>query len=226
MKILVVEDEKSLASSIEQYLNQEKFVVEKVHTFQQASAKIGLYQYDCIIVDLGLPDGSGFDLIREVKTSASETGIIILSARNSLNDKLDGLDLGADDYLTKPFHLSELNARIKSIIRRRNFKGSNDIVCNEIKIQPESLTIFVNGQEVVLTRKEYELLLYFVANKNRVLTKESIAEHLWGDNMDLMDSFDFIYTHIKNLRKKLLDKGCRDYIQTIYGMGYKFSTTI
>lgn len=226
MKILVVEDEKSLASSIEQYLNQEKFVVEKVHTFQQASTKIGLYQYDCIIVDLGLPDGSGFDLIREVKTSASETGIIILSARNSLNDKLDGLDLGADDYLTKPFHLSELNARIKSIIRRRNFKGSNDIVCNEIKIQPESLTIFVNGQEVVLTRKEYELLLYFIANKNRVLTKESIAEHLWGDNMDLMDSFDFIYTHIKNLRKKLLDKGCCDYIQTIYGMGYKFSTTI
>lgn len=222
MKILIIEDEKALADSIERYLNQEKHNCERAMKFAKAQEKINLYEYDCIIVDIGLPDGNGLNIIRELKANKSDAGIIIISARNSLNDKIDGLEIGADDYLTKPFHLSELNARIKSIIRRRTFNGNNEIVCNEIKIQPDSLIVFVNDQVINLTKKEYDLLLYFISNKNRVITKESIAEHLWGDNMDLADSYDFIYTHIKNLRHKMLDKGSQDYIQTIYGIGYKF----
>jgi DNA-binding response OmpR family regulator len=226
MKILIIEDEKSLADSIDDYLRQEGYTCEKAAKLSIADEKTDMYAYDCIIVDIGLPDGNGLQLIKKLKQQKSETGIIILSARNELSDKLDGLDVGADDYLTKPFHLSELNARIKSIIRRRNFKGNSEIICNEIKILSEEMVVTVNDSSITLTRKEFDLLLYLVANKNRVITKESIAEHLWGDNFDLVDSFDFIYTHIKNLRRKLLEKGCADYIQTIYGMGYKFNLKI
>lgn len=226
MKVLIVEDELALSGSICDYLGQEGYICQPVANFRDAEERIDLYNYDCIVVDIGLPDGSGLNLIRKLKKSKSQTGIIIISARNSLNDRIDGLDIGADDYLTKPFHLSELNARLKAIFRRRNFEGNNEIIYNEIKICPEDQAVFVLEQPLTLTRKEYDLLIYFISNKNRVLTKESIAEHLWGDNMDLADSFDFIYTHIKNLRKKMLDKGCQDYIQTIYGMGYKFNVNI
>lgn len=223
MKILIIEDEKSLADSIEHYLNREGYRCERVTKFSQAQEKINLYRYDCILVDIGLPDGNGLNIIRELKANKSAAGIIIISARNSITDKVDGLDIGADDYLTKPFHLSELNARVKSIIRRRTFNGDNQIVLNEITIEPDSFIVSVHNQEITLTKKEYDLLLYFISNKNRVVTKESIAEHLWGDNMDLADSYDFIYTHIKNLRRKMLEKGSQDYIQTIYGTGYKFN---
>lgn len=226
MKILIVEDEQSLAGSVCDYLGQEGYICQHVANFRDAEERIDLYNYDCIVVDIGLPDGSGLNIIRKLKKNKSQAGIIIISARNSLNDRIDGLDIGADDYLTKPFHLSELNARLKAIFRRRNFEGNNEIIYNEIKICPDDLAVFVREQPLTLTRKEYDLLIYFISNKNRVLTKESIAEHLWGDNMDLADSFDFIYTHIKNLRKKMLDKGCQDYIQTIYGMGYKFNVNI
>ena len=150
--------------------------------------------------------------------------IIIISAKNSLDDKVSGLDIGADDYLPKPFHLSELNARIKALVRRKNFDGNKEIVVKEIVILPEERRVVVNNEEVVLTTKEYELLLYFTANKNRVVTKSAVAEHLWGDNADRLDNFNFIYTHVKNLRKKLLEKGCEDYIKTIYGIGYNFKT--
>jgi DNA-binding response OmpR family regulator len=224
MNILLVEDEKDLAQSILDYLSKENFLCESVSTFDKAREKINLYSYDCIVVDIGLPDGSGLDIIQELKVLKSETGIIIISARNTLGDKIFGLETGADDYLTKPFHLSELNARIKSIIRRRNFSGQNEISFNEIRVITDQMKFFVNDEEVILTRKEYELLLFFLANKDRVLAKDSIAEHLWGDEMDLADSFDFIYTHIKNLRKKMIEKGCRDYIRTVYGIGYKFTT--
>jgi DNA-binding response OmpR family regulator len=224
MNILLIEDEKDLALSIVEYLTRENFHCEAVSTFDQANEKINLYTYDCILVDIGLPDGSGLDIIHELKKNKSDAGIIIISARNSLGDKVSGLDTGADDYLTKPFHLSELNARVKSIIRRRSFSGQNEIEFNEIKVLTEQMQVYVNLKEVILTRKEYELLLFFLSNKDRVLAKESIAEHLWGDEMDLADSFDFIYTHIKNLRKKLIEKGCEDYIKTIYGIGYKFSS--
>jgi DNA-binding response OmpR family regulator len=226
MKILIVEDEEHLSDSIADYLQQEGYICEKALDFSTAEEKINMYVYDCIILDIGLPDGSGLEVIKALKQNKSETGILILSAKDSINDKIKGLEIGADDYMTKPFHLSELNARIKSIIRRRSFNASNEINCNEINIQTESMMVAVNNLPITLTKKEYDLLLYFITNKNRVVTKESIAEHLWGDNMDLTDSYDFIYTHIKNLRRKMIDKGAKDYIQTIYGMGYKFNINI
>ena len=222
MKILLIEDEKELCRSIETYLTQENYLCESAMTYEDAIEKINLYLYDCVVVDITLPDGTGLDIIRALKTNKTETGIIIISAKNSLDDKITGLGIGADDYLTKPFHLSELNARIKSVIRRRNFGGSNEIIINEIQILPEQMQVLVYGKEIILTKKEFDLLIFFISNKNRVLTKEAIAEHLWGEEMDMADSFDFIYTHIKNLRRKMLEKGGHDYINTIYGMGYKF----
>jgi DNA-binding response OmpR family regulator len=226
MNILIVEDEIDLIGSIFEYLGQEGYICQKASNFKNAEEKIDLYDYDCVIVDIGLPDGNGLNIIRKLKKDKSQSGIIIISAKNSLDDKIDGLEIGADDYLTKPFHLSELNARLKAIYRRKKFEGNNEFVVNEIKICPDNLSVLIYDKPLILTRKEYDLLIYFISNKNRVLTKESIAEHLWGDNIDLADSFDFIYTHIKNLRKKMLDKGSKDYIQTIYGMGYKFNIDI
>ncbi len=223
MKILLIEDEKELSGSILEYLQKENYLCEAVFTFEQAEEKINLYQYDCVVVDINLPDGSGLNLIRTLKKNKSETGIIVISARNSLDDKITGLEIGADDYLTKPFYLPELNARIKSIIRRRSFGGANEILFNELQVLPDLMEVTVNGQSLALTKKEYDLLIFFLSNKDRVLTREAIAEHLWGDEMDMADSFDFIYTHIKNLRKKIMEKGGDDYIKTIYGMGYKFT---
>jgi DNA-binding response OmpR family regulator len=223
MKILLIEDEKELSRSIAEYLQKENYLCEAVFSHEHAVEKINLYEYDCIIVDINLPDGSGLNLIRALKVNKSETGIIIISARNSLDDKVTGLEIGADDYLTKPFHLSELNARIKSIIRRRSFSGANEIVFNELRLSPEQMEFNVKGQPIILTKKEYGLLMFFLSNKDRILTREAIAEHLWGDEMDMADSFDFIYTHIKNLRKKIMEKGGEDYIKTVYGLGYKFS---
>ena len=222
MKLLIVEDEKALSDAIVEYLTSEGYGCETALNFWTADEKVALYDYDCVLVDISLPDGSGFEVIKELKKRKSEAGIIIISAKNSLDDKIMGLEIGADDYMTKPFHLSELNARIKSIIRRRNFSGQTTIIANEILIIPEEALVRVNNQPIELTKKEYDLLLYLISNKNRVLTKESIAEHLWGDDMDTSDSFDFIYTHIKNLRRKIIEKGGKDYLKTIYGMGYKF----
>ncbi|MCX6257679.1 MAG: response regulator transcription factor [Bacteroidia bacterium] len=225
MKILIVEDEKALADSILTYLEQEGNICEAALDFQTASEKISLYRYDCLIIDLTLPGGNGLTLINELKATESEAGVIIISAKDSTDDKIIGLDIGADDYLTKPFHLSELNARIKSLMRRRSFSGKREIIIDEIRIIPDLFQVFVNNSEVVLTKKEYDLLMYFLTNKNRVLTKESIAEHLWGDDIDMADSYDFIYTHIKNLRRKIMETGGSDYIETIYKMGYKFKAS-
>jgi len=223
MKILLIEDEKELSRSISEYLQKENYLCEAVLNYEHAIEKINLYHYDCIVVDINLPDGSGLNVIRELKYNKSETGIIIISARNSLDDKVVGLEIGADDYLTKPFHLPELNARIKSIIRRRSFGGVNEILFNDLRVLPEQMEVTVKGQSLTLTKKEYDLLVFFLSNRDRVLTREAIAEHLWGDEMDMADSFDFIYTHIKNLRKKIMEKGGEDYIKTVYGMGYKFT---
>ncbi|WP_419033845.1 response regulator transcription factor [Dysgonomonas gadei] len=224
MNLLIIEDEIDLLESITEFLVSESFSVESVTAYSMAEEKVALYDYDCVVVDINLPGGSGLDIIRKLKSKNKDAGVIIISAKNSLDDKLIGLDIGADDYLTKPFHLSELNARIKSIIRRRGFKGSNEKKFNELTVQFDNRRLFVNEKEVVLTRKEYDLLLYFIMNEDKVLSKEDIAEHLWGDDMSLTaDSFDFIYNHIKNLRKKLIDNGCEDYIKTVYGIGYKFS---
>jgi len=224
MKILIIEDEMALAESIGHYLNDEGYVCELAYDYNSASDKINAYEYDCVIVDLNLPDGNGLDIIRELKKKRASSGIIIISARNSLDDRITGLDIGADDYLVKPFNLSELNSRIKSVIRRIFFSGSNEIVFNEIHIDTDAIQVFVNNEPINLTKKEYDLLIFFISNKNRVLTKESIGENVWGDYADTLNSFDFIYTHIKNLRKKLLDKGASDYLQNVYGIGYKFNT--
>ncbi|MBC5838706.1 response regulator transcription factor [Flavobacterium muglaense] len=222
MKILLIEDEPELQKSIKQYFEMEGNVVELASNYTKAQQKIALYDYDCILVDITLPGGSGLDLINEVKNQKSKAGIIIISAKNALDDKIKGLDLGADDYLPKPFHLSELNSRIKALIRRKSFDGNLEIILNEIRISPLERTVFIHDELVLLTSKEYDLLLYFIANKNRVVSKSALAEHLWGDDADRLDNFDFIYNHVKNLRKKLVEKKCEDYLHTIYGIGYNF----
>ncbi|PLX18169.1 MAG: DNA-binding response regulator [Marinilabiliales bacterium] len=226
MKILIIEDEKPLSESVVEYLTTEGHLCEAVYSFEDAIEKIELYQYDCAIVDINLPDGSGLEIIKKIKEKLITLGIIIISGRNSLENRIEGLEIGADHYLTKPFHLAELNAHLKSINRRLNFSGQNEIEVNEIRILSEEHRVFVHEKEVKLTKKEYDLLLFFISNKNKVITKISLAEYLWGDFMDTADSFDFIYTHIKNLRKKLLNLGCEDYIQTVYGVGYKFDLSI
>ena len=204
------------------YLESEGYICETANDYQKASEKVNVYEYDCIVVDITLPKGSGLQIIEELKEKKSDAGIIIVSAKNSLDDKLKGLELGSDDYLTKPFHLSELNARIKALIRRKSFDGKNEILLNEIKIDLPSRAVYIKNSLITLTTKEYELLLFFISAKNKVITKNAIAEHLWGDDMDQSDSYDFIYTHIKNLRKKLIDAGSNDYVLTVYGSGYKF----
>ena len=226
MKILLIEDEIELQKCIQDYLEQDGYIVEIAGNFLIAEYKTAVYDYDCILVDITLPDGNGLEIIKHLKKIKCNTGIIIISAKNSLDDKIFGLDIGADDYLPKPFHLSELNARIKALIRRKKFEGNNEIVINEIVIIPDSRLVFVKNLEVILTSKEYDLLMYFISNKNRVVTKNAVAEHLLGDDADQLDNFNFIYTHVKNLRKKLLNNGAEDYIKSIYGFGYNFNTNL
>ncbi len=223
MKILIVEDEKSLRESIKKYLDYQGYVCEVADDYASAREKVLSFSYDCVVVDIGLPGGSGFDIVAELKNTVSKSGIIIISAKNALDDKIRGLELGSDDYLTKPFHLSELNARIQAILRRRNFGGDKVIIFNEIKLWPDSRRVTIKEKPVELTEKEYNLLEYLIASKGWLLTKAAIAEHIWGDEYLQAGEYDFIYSHIKNLRKKLLDAGCGDYLKTIYGSGYRFS---
>lgn len=224
MKLLVIEDEPGLSQTITQFLRSQGHVCETATTYQQAQEKIGVYTYDCVLIDLMLPGGNGLDILSQLKQDHQETGAIIISAKDSLDDKLAGLDLGADDYLPKPFHLAELNSRIKSILRRMKFEGSASIDVGRLRINPEARTVFVDDQLVSLNRKEYDLLLLFIANKNRVIKKSALAEHVWGDNADQADSYDFIYSQIKNLRKRFSQAGYELDIQTVYGIGYKFSS--
>ncbi|MEC7784415.1 MAG: response regulator transcription factor [Bacteroidota bacterium] len=221
MKFLVAEDEYDLQQAIIKYLSQDGNRCESASDYVEASEKIDLYEYDIIILDLNLITGSGLDLLKQLKKNHSRAGVIIISANNSLENKLEGLDLGADDYLTKPFHLAELNSRIKAVLRRGKFDGEDVLVFQEIRLDTNSRTAFLNEKPITLTRKEYDLLLFFITNQGRVLSKSIIAEHLWGDDSDMLDSFDFIYVHINNLRKKLTAEGAK-YIQTAYGSGYKF----
>lgn len=222
MKILLVEDEPDLVENIAAFLKSESYNTDTATTYDRADELIILYNYDCILLDINLPDGSGLDLIEKIKKKHDSTGILIISARDSVNDRVKGLDLGADDYLTKPFHITELNARVKALIRRNHFKGNQIGQVKEISIDYSAHKVFVQEEEVKLTPKEYDLLVYFITNKNRVLSKSSICEYLIGEQSDWMDSFDLIYTHLKNLRKKLINAGANDYIKTIYGVGYSF----
>lgn len=221
MKILIAEDETALRQSIATYLEREGNICEWAKDYDSALYKISMYDYDVILLDINLVTGSGLDVLKILKKERKKAGVIIISANNSLDDKLEGLDLGADDYITKPFHLAELNSRIKALLRRGKFGGEETITFNEIKMDTRSRTVYINDSVVALTRKEFDLLLFFMTNKDRVLSKEIIAEHLWGDHSDLLDNFDFIYVHINNLRKKLTNEGAK-YIKTAYGSGYKF----
>ena len=223
MKILIIEDDRSIWTIINDYLKTEGHICEVAQNYNQALEKTGDNRYDCIILDIGLPDGNGLDIISELKANKVSDGILILSANNSLDDKLIGLKTGADDYLTKPFHLTELSARVNSIYRRNIFFGMNETIFNEIRVNTTDNQVYVNDKMVSLTKKEYDLLVLFIINKNRILTKESIVEHLWGDNVSFTDSFDFVYTHIKNLRKKIIAAKGHNYIKCIYGFGYNFT---
>ena len=222
MKLLIIEDEKELALAMQQYLSSKEFVCEWVNNSKAAIDKAAIYDYDCIILDLMLPDGDGFEILKELKRWNKTEGVIIISAKENLETRIEGFNLGADDFLTKPFHLSELLVRIQALIRRKNFKGNNIITFNEIVIDILSKAVKVDGKIIEVTRKEIDLLLYLIGNANRVLSKSAIAGHLSGDMADMLDNHDFVYAHIKNLKKKLSEAGSRDYIKSVYGLGYKW----
>ena len=223
MKILIIEDELGLQRSISQYLTCEGNLCSMASNYAEALDRLNSYDYDCILLDLTLPDGEGLQLLNYLKRRNRPEGVIIISARNFLDQKIEGLSLGADDYLIKPFHLSELNARILAVVRRKSANGDRHIEFNEIRIDLDAKEVLVSGNSVYMTKKEFDLLLYFVANKGKVISKSAAVEHIWGDDADMADSFDFIYTHIKNIRKKLTDAGSSDYFHSVYGIGYKFT---
>lgn len=224
MKILIVEDHPELLEAITKSLTSQHFTCETASDFQLASEKIIIYDYDLMVVDINLPGGgSGLDLIRELKKINPQTGIIVISARNSTNNKIEGLELGADDYLTKPFDLAELIARVKSLVRRKKFAGNTLVRFGNIELDPQNREVKIEGRPVSLTRSEFDLLNFFFANPDRVIARDSLAEHIWGDHMDVADSYDFIYSHMKNLRKKISAAGGSDLIKAVYGVGYKLS---
>ena len=223
MKILVIEDEPELREILTQSLQKENFVVESASDFFSAMDKIGVYEYDCILLDISLPGGSGLDILRELKQVRKNEGVIIVSAKDSVDDKVNGLALGADDYLSKPFHTAELTARIKSVLRRKQFEGQNLTRIKNLCIDFDKRELLIDGKAVNLNRKEFDILTFFASNKNRLVAKTALAEHVWGDHIDEADSYEFIYSQIKNLRKKLKDHGSEVEIQAIYGIGYKLS---
>jgi DNA-binding response OmpR family regulator len=225
MKLLIVEDNPDLLENILTYLKREGYLCETAKDYDEAFDKIMSYTYDVVLIDIMIPGGDGLQILRELKSVKPETSTIIISAKNSLDDKVKGLELGADDYLTKPFQLAELQARIKAVNRRNNLGGTEIVRVNEISINTKTMEVEVEGSNVDLTPKEYDLLLYFASNKNHVLSKQTIAEHLWGDYVDHLENLDFVYQHIKNLRKKLVAAGANDYIESVYSIGYKFNIT-
>jgi len=222
MKILIIEDEVEIAISIKNYLSSNDFVCELASTLKTAIEKIDLYSYDCILLDLMLTDGDGFKILEVLKKQNKTDGVIIISAKDTLETKIEGLTLGADDYLTKPFHLSELLVRIQALVRRKQFNGNNVISFNEIEIDTISKSVRIRGNKIEFTKKEMDLLLFLIGNKNKVLSKSAIAEHLSGDMADMLDNHDFVYAHIKNMKKKLKEMGAADYLKSVYGTGYKW----
>ena len=222
MKILIIEDEIEIATSIKNYLSSNDFICESASTLKIAIEKIDLYSYDCILLDLMLTDGDGFKILEILKSQNKTDGVIIISAKDTLETKIEGLTLGADDYLTKPFHLSELLVRIQALVRRKQFNGNNVVSFNEIEIDTISKSVKIKGNKIEFTKKEMDLLLFLIGNKNKVLSKSAIAEHLSGDMADMLDNHDFVYAHIKNMKKKLKEMGAADYLKSVYGTGYKW----
>jgi DNA-binding response OmpR family regulator len=223
MKILVIEDETAMQEIIKETLEKEKYLVESAITYDVALDKIISFDYDCILLDITLPDGSGLDILTELKHLNKTSNVIIISAKNSIDDKVAGFNLGADDYLIKPFHIAELTARVKSILRRKTLSGKNELEINNVKLLFNDRTAFVNNKLLPLNRKEFDVLAYFMVNKNRLINKTSLAEHVWGDFTDESDDFEFIYSQIKNLRKKLKEQKAEIEIQAVYGIGYKLT---
>jgi Response regulators consisting of a CheY-like receiver domain and a winged-helix DNA-binding domain len=222
MKILIVEDEPSLLETMSTALKKDGYVVESATSFNEASLKLGVYDYDCILLDIMLPGGSGLELLKQLKTNRKSDSVIIISAKDSIEDKVRGLELGADDYLAKPFHLAELNARIKSVVRRKLNNGELSVEAGNVRILPDKKKVIVNGNAITLSKKEYDILYYFINRKDYLVTKESLAEGVWGDYIDQCDNYDFVYAQLKNLRKKLEESQANVEIKTIYGFGYKF----
>jgi DNA-binding response OmpR family regulator len=223
MKLLIIEDEPSLLTAIVQYFQQEKFLCDTASTYEEGIRKIEDFQFDCIILDLNLPGGSGLQLLQYLRHNKSRDGVIIISARNSVDDRITGLDIGADDYLTKPFHLPELNARVRALIRRKYAEGASQLELGPLTIDLLARTVVYADQAIPLSKNEFDLLLFLMTNKNRVVSRQAIAEHIHDGPSEQIPSADFVYSHIKNLKKKLKEKGCNDTIQTVYGLGYKLS---
>ena len=222
MKILIVEDDKDLREITTNSLEKERYVVSQAPDYRTALQKFEDYDYDCILLDIMLPDGNGLDLLEELHALGKRTNVIILSAKDSLEDKVNGLDLGADDYLPKPFHLAELHARIKSLFRRNLRDGERKLQVGNIEVFPDQFRVLVQGKEIELNRKEYDILIYFMSRPGRLVNKNTLAESVWGDHIDQVDNFDFIYAQIKNLRKRLKDAGATPELKSVYGFGYKF----
>ena len=221
MKLLVVEDEPSLREIMVRTLRGERYVVEEAADYVSALPKIEDYDYDCILLDIMLPGGSGLRLLEQLKALRKSAGVIIISARDSLDDKVEGLELGADDYLAKPFHLAELSARIRSVIRRHQRGGQESLDAGNVRLFPDRQRVEVAGREVELVRKEYDILHYFMSHPGRMVNKATLAEAVWGDHIDQSDNFDFVYAQMKNLRRKLADAGADIELKSIYGFGYK-----
>lgn len=222
MKILIVEDDNDLREITTHSLEKERYVVSQASDYRTALQKIEDYDYDCILLDIMLPDGNGLDLLAELHALGKHTNVIILSAKDSLEDKVNGLDLGADDYLPKPFHLAELHARIKSLFRRKLREGERKLQVGNVELFPDDFRVMVQGKEIELNRKEYDILNYFMSRPGRLVNKNTLAESVWGDHIDQVDNFDFIYAQIKNLRKRLKDAGATPELKSVYGFGYKF----
>lgn len=222
MKILIVEDDQDLREITTRSLEKERYVVSQAPDYRTALQKVEDYDYDCILLDIMLPDGNGLDLLKELQALGKRTNVIILSAKDSLEDKVAGLDLGADDYLPKPYHLAELHARLKSLFRRSQREGERKIQVGNIELFPDQFRVLIAGKQVELNRKEYDILYYFMSRPGRLVNKNTLAESVWGDHIDQVDNFDFIYAQIKNLRKRLKDAGATPELKAVYGFGYKF----
>ena len=222
MKILIVEDERQLSDNIVKFLSADDYLCEQTFTVSDALMRVSVYKYDCVLIDLMLPDGNGLDVLRRLKKRHPDTGVIIVSAKDSIDDKIEGLEIGADDYISKPYNLSELKIRIFALMRRRYSMGNNLLVSGNVEVDMQSKTVSVEGADISLTKTEYELLVFLICNRNKVVSKAAIAEHLVGEMADIMNNFNVVFTHIKNLKKKREAAGCRDRIRTLYGIGYKW----
>lgn len=224
MRVLVIEDEESLRESLALFLRVEQYAVDVAKSYREGSELAFINDYDCILLDLSLPDGDGLALLKEMKKKKDDAAVIILTARGNINDRITGLNLGSDDYLTKPFSLLELSARMNAVLRRKFKLDDKNVIVDNLEIELDTHIAKINGIVVDLTKIEYNILKYLALNRNKTITRMSLAEHIWGDKVEDHFSLDFLNSHIKNLRKKLTESGGKDYLKTVYGVGYRFET--